>query len=101
MPYLLREGEGKGVALYSCCEDVLLAQAELLALVDQIPKEHEGKPVYGYLDVDPSLSISHFKRAYRGRSADYRRLMAKRDEILRNGWTYPMVEPDDDSLEVE
>ena len=45
MPYLLREGEGKGVALYSRCEDVLLAQAELLALVDQIPNEHKGKPV--------------------------------------------------------
>ena len=101
MPYLLREGEGKGVALYSRCEDVLLAQAELLSLVDQIPNEHKDKPVYGYLDVDPSFSISHFKRAYRGRAADYRRLMAKRDEILRNGWTYPMVEPDDESLEVE
>ena len=101
MAYLLREGEGKGVALYSRCEDVLLAQAELLSLVDQIPNENEGKPVYGYLDVDPTFSISHFKRAYRGRSADYRRLMAKRDEILRNVWIYSMVEPDDESLEVE
>ena len=101
MPYLLREGEGKGVALYSRCEDVLLAQAELLSLVDQIPHEHEGKPVYGYLDVDPSFSISHFKRAYRGRSADYRKLVDRREEILRNGWIYPMVEPDDESLKVE
>ena len=101
MPYLLREGEGKGVALYSRCEDVLLAQAELLSLVDQIPNEHKGKPVYGYLDVDPSFSISTFKRAYRGRSADYRKLMDKRDEILKNGWIYPVVESDSDSLNVE
>ena len=57
--------------------------------------------MHGYLDVDPSFSISHFKRAYRGRSADHHKLMAKRDEILMNGWIFPMVEPDGDSLEVE
>ena len=101
MPYLMREGEGKGVALYTRCEDVLLAQAELLLLVDQLPKEHEGKPVYGYLDVDPSFTISYFKSAYRGRATVYRKLMAKREEIIRNGWKYPMVDLDDDSLEAE
>jgi len=31
--YLLREGEGKAVAIYSRCEDELLCRAELLVML--------------------------------------------------------------------
>ncbi len=93
MPYLLREGEGKGVALYTRCEDVLLAKAELLFLKERLEKDsrYDGKPIYGFLDVDQRLSISEFKRGYRGDSASYRRLMEFRQLILTDGWSYPEV----------
>lgn len=90
MAYLLREGKGKGIALYTRCEDVLLAKAELLLLKERIERDtrYDGKPIYGVLDVDPSLSISEFKKSYRGDSAGYRRLMELRQLILTNGWSY-------------
>lgn len=93
MPYLLREGNGKGIALYTRCEDVLLAKAELLLLKERLEKDshYDGKPIYGFLDVDPHFSISEFKRVYRGDSAGYRRLMELRQLILTNGWSYPEV----------
>ena len=94
MPYLLREGQGKGLALYTRCEDVLLVQAELPLLADELPAEHEVKPVSGFLDVDPTFTIVEFKRAYRGRGTAYRKLTAKRQEILSDGWTYPIVDND-------
>ena len=91
MHYLLREGKGKGIAIYTRCEDVLMAKAELLLVKERIEKDsqYDGKPLYGYLDVDPSLSISEFKRGYRGDSAGYRRLMELRQLILTDGWNYP------------
>lgn len=93
MPYLLREGKGKGIALYTRCEDVLLAKAELLLLKERFEKDsrYDGKPIYGFLDVDQHFSISEFKRGYRGDSASYRRLMELRQLILTDGWSYPEV----------
>lgn len=96
MPYLLREGKGKGIALYTRCEDVLLAKAELLLLKERVEKDHQydGKPIYGILDVDPSFSLSEFKRSYRGDYVSYRRLMELRQTILTDGWSYPDYKPD-------
>lgn len=93
MPYLLRQGKGKGVALYTRCEDVLLAKAELLLLKERIEKDsrYDGKPICGFLDVDATFSISEFKKGYRGDSAGYRRLMELRQVILANGWNYPEI----------
>ena len=93
MAYLLREGKGKGVAVYTRCEDVLLAKAELLLLKERLEKDsqYDGKPIYGFLDVDQKPSISEFKRSYRGNSADYRRLMELRQLIITDGWSYPEV----------
>lgn len=94
MPYLLREGKGKGLALYTRCEDVLLAKAELLLLKERFEQDSrwDGKPIYGFLDVDPSFTISEFKKGYRGDSASYRRLMELRQIILNGGWNYQEIE---------
>lgn len=90
MGYLLREGAGKGVALYTRCEDELLCKAELLLLLEKLPAD--GRPVYGFLDVDPTFTISEFKRAYRDNYSDYRRLMELRQQIAKEGWNYSKVD---------
>ena len=87
MGYLMRPGTKPGIALYSSCEDVLLCQAELMVLLGKTP--NDGKVVFGYYDVVPSMTISRFKRGYRGRPADYRSLMVHRQDILANGWPFP------------
>lgn len=92
MPYLLREGQGKAVALYSRCEDELLCRAELLLLLEKLGPEHAGKPVLGYYDVDPSFTIEEFKRGYRGNYRDHRRLMEFRAKVISEGWPYKLVE---------
>lgn len=96
MAYLLREGKGKGIAIYTRCEDVLLAKAELLLVKEQIEKDsqYDGKPIYGYLDVDPSYTISEFKKSYRGNYVGYRRLIELRQIIITDGWSYPEVKLD-------
>ena len=94
MAFLLRQGKGKGIALYTRCEDVLLAKAELLLLKERTKKDsrYDGKPIYGVFDVDPTFSISEFKKAYRGDSVGYRRLMELRQVILTEGWKYPEIQ---------
>ena len=94
MPYLLRAGAGKGIAIYTRCEDVLLAEAELLVLKEDVEKnsQYDGKPIYGYIDVDNTLTISEFKESYRGDYVRYRRLMDFRKMLLTEGWNYPTIE---------
>lgn len=93
MPYLLRQGKGKALAVYTRCEDVLLAKAELLLLKERTERDSrfDGRPIYGFFDVDPTFSISQFKKGYRGDSASYRRVMELRQIILTNGWNYPEI----------
>ncbi len=92
--YLLQTGEGKGIALYTRCEDELLAKAELLLLAEKARQDSPGVPIFGYCDVDPSFTISEFKKTYRGHPADYRKLMAHRQSIIQNGWAYFEIEND-------
>lgn len=91
MPYLMREGDlgGKSIALYTRCEDELLAKAELVLLADETAAQHPHAKILGYLDVDPSFTIAQFKRGYRGDHGRYRRLMMARDRIIEQGWQYP------------
>lgn len=91
MPYLLFDGDRtqKAIALYTRCEDVLLGKAELLLLKELAQKDYPGQTILGFLDTDPAYTIGRFKRSYRGRPADYRKLMAYRQEILKTGWEYP------------
>jgi len=86
--YVLREGKGKIVALYTRCEDELLCRAELLTLLEKVSVDYEGQPVWGYYDVDPSFTISEFKRSYRDHPSDYRKLMANRAKVIRQGWPF-------------
>ena len=91
MPYLLKEGIGTPKAAYTRCEDELLCRAELLLLREK----HENDPagLLGYYDVDPTLTIAEFKRSYRGRSDDYKRLMELRQQIIKEGWPYEEIVP--------
>ena len=92
MPYLLRDGTIPGVALYSRCEDLSYAQAELFVMLDRVPP---GKAVFGFADKDPSYSVRHFLHSYRNLSGDRRRLKELRSRILFEGWPYQDVEVDD------
>lgn len=91
MPYLMREGAlgGKTIALYTRCEDELLAKAELVLLAEETAAEHPHARILGYIDVDPSFTMTQFKQGYRGDYKRYRRLKAARDRIIVTGWRYP------------
>ncbi len=84
--YILREGTVPGVAVYSVCEDESYAQAELMTLASRIP---EGRKVFGYYDVDPKYSVRKFLRGYKGRTAEYKFMMACRERIATDGWQFP------------
>ncbi len=90
MPYVMHAGDPaqKAIALYTRCEDELLAKAELVCLTDQALAKYPGRTVWGYIDVDPTFTIAEFMAAYR-RPRYKTRLYAARDAIIANGWTYP------------
>jgi hypothetical protein len=92
MPWLIYDGKAPRVALYTRCEDELLARAELLVSAEEALEKRKGIAVYGYYDVDPSLSIEQFKRTYRGDHKRYQKLMEAREKILKEGWPYTWVE---------
>ena len=89
MRYLLVEGEGSPVFVHSRCEDELLAKAELLTFAEDAARMYPGQPVVGSYDVEPRISINELKRAYRYDPSGYRRVLACRLQILREGWRYP------------
>jgi hypothetical protein len=95
MLWLIHDGKAPRVALYTRCEDELLARAELLVLAEETLEKHQDVAVYGYYDVDPSVTIERFKRVYRGDQKRYRKLMDAREKILREGWPYAWVETRD------
>jgi hypothetical protein len=45
--------------------------------------------IAGYYDVDPTHTITRFKRGYRDRAADYQRLMALRSRTIAKAWPFP------------
>ena len=103
--YVLADGEGKAVAIYSRCEDPLLARAELLltaeearggrlrseSVVRPIPGASSlnlrRAPIWGYYDADPTFTIEEFLDAYRDRDK-FARLLDKLAWLRTNGWKF-------------
>src|SRR5262249_6169573 len=73
MAFVMRQGEGKGSALYSRCADERYCQAELLLLLEKAPPG----PVVGFYDVDPSFPVSTFLQSYRGREDEINRALER------------------------
>ena len=94
--YLLRQGQGKAIVIYSRCEDAALCRAELLAMLDdkdtRIPKHLAGGPVHGYYDVDPAYTCGEFLKPYCNDPALRKKLMDARRTILDNGWQFPALD---------
>jgi hypothetical protein len=78
------------MVLLTRCEDELLCRAELLLLLETAEKDHsKDQQILANYDIDPRFSIAEFKRGYRGRAGEYKRLMALRAKILEEGWPFP------------
>jgi hypothetical protein len=73
MAFIMRQGEGKGSALYTRCADEQYCQAELLLLLDKAPPG----PVVGFYDVDPSFPVNRFLKSYRGREDEINRALER------------------------
>ncbi len=61
MAFLLRNGPGKAVALYSRCADEVYCQAELLLLLARTPADTK---VLGFYDVDKHFPVKKFMESY-------------------------------------
>lgn len=105
--YVLAEGEGKPIAIYSRCEDPLLARAELLLLMEEAregrlrsesairptagrevsPLNLRRAPIWGFYDVDQTFTVEEFLDAYRERDK-FARLLAKLAWLRTNGWRF-------------
>ena len=90
--YLLREGKGKAVVIYSRCEDESLCRAELLVMLGEVdvrvPANLARGPVHGYYDVDPTYTREAFLRPYKESPERYAKLMEAKKTIAENGWDF-------------
>lgn len=86
--HLLLDGPAPGTAIYSSCNDVFYAQAEVLLKAEGLQKSPgtKGKKLYGYYDEVDDLPVDQFLEAYSGRPDDFRRLNELRVLILQKGW---------------
>ncbi len=91
--YILRAGKTPAIVLYSSCEDELLCRAELVLFLEMAEHDQigEGHMIVGRYDVDPAFTIDAFQLPYRTQTMDYKRLMALRSQILREGWSFPAL----------
>jgi hypothetical protein len=103
--YVLAEGEGKAIAIYSRCEDPLLARAELLLTMEEaregrlrsesvVRAVHRASslnlrraPIWGFYDADRTFTIEEFLDAYRERDK-LTRLLDKLAWLRTNGWKF-------------
>lgn len=106
--YVLAQGKGKAIAIYSRCEDPLLARAELLLTVEDLrggrlsvksvvrrasgalPLDPHRAPIWGFYDADPTFTIEEFLDAYRERDK-FNRFMGKLAWLRTNGWKFETV----------
>jgi hypothetical protein len=70
--------EGTPLFVHSRCEDGLLARAELLLFAEDAAQAYPGRPVVCSYDVEPGISISDLKQAYRYDRKGYERLQQRR-----------------------
>ncbi len=92
-PYLIRNGQRPGNAVYSRCEDPLLARAELLTTVDSIEEKNpelRSKAIYGFYDVDPTFGVEDFLKDYSSR--ELKLLVSKMRQLRSQGWKYKRTE---------
>lgn len=102
--YILAEGEGKAVAIYSRCEDPLLARAELLLTMENARTGRLGggavmrgrdvasldlrrAPIWGLYDEDRTFTIEEFLDAYR-QGDKFSRFLSKLGWLRTNGWKF-------------
>jgi hypothetical protein len=94
--YLLRQGQGKAIVIYSRCEDEELCRAELLAMLDdvdgRVPKHLAGGPVHGYYDVDPAYTRAEFMKPYAKDPARRKKLMDAGKSVASGSWNFPVLE---------
>lgn len=85
---LLLDGREPGTAIYSSCNDVLYAQAEVLLKAENLQKspETKGMKLYGFYDEVDDLPVIQFLDAYSGKIPDLHRLNELRALIAQKGW---------------
>ncbi|HEY7424535.1 MAG TPA: hypothetical protein VH682_09930 [Gemmataceae bacterium] len=74
MAFLMRNGNGKTVALYTACADENYCKAELLLLLEKAPADAK---VLGFYDVDPNFPVKDFLKSYKGREEEMNRMLVK------------------------
>jgi hypothetical protein len=76
MAFLMKNGAGKAVALYSRCADEVYCQAELLLLLARTPADAK---VLGFYDVDKNFPVNEFLESDRktGREAEINRMVRR------------------------
>lgn len=85
MPYVLLDGKGKKVGLYSSCADVIYAQAEILLMAEKVKLDYPDAFVVGFADSQVQMTVEHFLEPHKKFPEDLQKLEEFRSEIKAKG----------------
>jgi len=86
MSYVLHDGKGKKVALYSSCTDITYAQAEILLMAEQTKKDHPDGFILGFVDNKLQMTVERFLEAHKLYPEGLKKLESYRSQIKERGF---------------
>lgn len=86
MPYILQDGKGKKIGLYTSCVDITYAQAEVLLMAEKAKRDYPDAFIVGFADSQVQMTVARFLEAIKPHPADLKRVEELRTEIKTKGF---------------
>jgi len=99
MPYVLADGRGQKIGLYTTCLDISYAQAELLLMVEKAKLDHPDAFIVGYADSQLQISVERFLEPHKQYPKELERIEELRSKIKAKGMHSFTVRHFDDDWE--
>lgn len=99
MPYVLNDGKGKKVALYSTCMDISYAQAEVLFMAEAVKRDYPDAFIVGFADAQVAMTVERFLEPHRKYAGEVEKIEQLRAKIKEKGISSLAVRYFDDALD--
>lgn len=93
MPFVMSDGKGQKIAIYSSCVDISYAQAEVLLMVEEIKKTHSDPFIVAFFDQMKAISVPRFLSAFEGSPSSRKRLEELQAEVKAKGFSFFAIKP--------
>ncbi len=85
MPYVLADGRGQKIGLYTTCLEVAYAQAELLLMAEKAKHDHPDAFIVGFADSRLQMSVERFLESHKKYPQDLAKIEDLKSKIEAKG----------------